>query len=235
MRRLCTICARGGSKGVKDKNLRPLAGKPLLAHSIEQALDSEMFDAIALSSDSEAILEAGRRWGADHLIERPAELATDGASKIPAIRHCAGAVEDETGHRFAVIVDLDATSPLRSLDDIRGAVALLEDSGAANVVSGAPARRSPYFNLVEVDGNGRVRLSKPPPGPLARRQDSPPCFDLNASVFAWRRSALFADNDYALGEDTRLFVMPEERSMDIDTETDFRLVEFLFTQREAGT
>ncbi len=235
MRRLCTICARGGSKGVKDKNLRPLAGKPLIAHSIEQALDSEMFDAIALSSDSEAILEAGRRWGADHLIERPAELATDGAPKIPAIRHCAAVAEDETGHRFAVIVDLDATSPLRSLDDIRGAVALLEDSGAANVVSGAPARRSPYFNLVEVDGNGRVWLSKPPPAPLARRQDSPPCFDLNASVFAWTREALFLDNDFALGEDTRLFVMPEERSMDIDTETDFRLVEFLFTQREAGT
>ena len=230
MRRLCTICARGGSKGIKNKNLRPLAGKPLIAHSIQQARESGVFDAIAVSSDSAAILETARRFGADHAIERPAELATDTAPKIPVIRHCAAEVEQATGARFDVIVDLDATSPLRNLDDIRGAVALLEESGAANVVSGMPSRRSPYFNLVELDQGGRVVLSKPPSASIARRQDSPPCYDLNASVFAWTRKALFSDNDYALGDDTRLFVMPEERSIDIDTETDFQFVEFIMTR-----
>jgi CMP-N,N'-diacetyllegionaminic acid synthase len=234
MRRLAVICARGGSKGVKGKNLRPLAGKPLLAHSIEQAKQSGVFDAVAVSSDSGEILDVARQWGADHLIERPAELATDAAPKVPAIRHCAEAVEKSAGVAFDVIVDLDATAPLRNLDDIRGVVELLESSGTANVVSGAPARRSPYFNLVERDGRGRVRLAKPPAKPIARRQDAPECFDLNASVFAWTREALFSGGDSALGDNTLIYVMPEERSIDIDSETDFRFAEFMMTTKETA-
>lgn len=232
MKRLAVICARGGSKGVKNKNLRELAGKPLIAHSIGQARESRMFEAIAVSSDSEAILKTARAGGADYVVKRPADLASDAAPKVPAIRHCVETVETESGITFDVIVDLDATAPLRSLDDISGAIGLLEESGAANVVSGMPARRSPYFNLVELDDRGRVRLCKPPPAPLACRQDSPECFDLNASVFVWRRQALFSDLDFVLGDDTLLYVMPEERSIDIDTETDFRYVEFLMSIRE---
>ncbi|MAF96647.1 MAG: flagellar modification protein B [Rhodospirillaceae bacterium] len=230
MKRLAIICARGGSKGIKGKNLRQLAGKPLIAHTIEQAKDSKAFAAVAVSSDSAEIFETAREWGADHVIKRPAELASDTAPKVPAIRHCAETVETETGITFDVIVDLDATAPLRNIDDIQGVIELLEESGAANVVSAMPARRSPYFNLVERDENSRVHLSKPPKTPIARRQDSPECFDLNASVFAWTRAALFSGNDYVLGGDTLLYVMPEERSIDIDTETDFKFVEFLMTQ-----
>jgi len=234
MRRLAVICARGGSKGVKGKNLRDLAGKPLIAHSIGQARDSGLFDIIAVSSDSEAIQKAAAEWGVDITVDRPVELASDTAPKVPAIRHCAETVETETGQPFDTIVDLDATAPLRNTDDIRGAIDLLETSDAANVVSAMPARRSPYFNLVECDENGRVHLSKPPATPIARRQDAPECFDLNASVFAWTRDALFSNNDYVLGDNTLLFVMPEERSIDIDTETDFKFVEFLMSAGETS-
>lgn len=136
------------------------------------------------------------------------------------------------GTRFDTIMDLDATSPLRNLDDIRGAIKLLEDRGAENVVSASPARRSPYFNLVECDAAGRVHLSKPPSSPIARRQDSPQCYDLNASVFVWSRRKLFSDADFVLGDDTLLFVMPEARSVDIDTETDFEIVEYLMHKRK---
>ena len=229
LRRLAVICARGGSKGVKGKNLRELAGKPLIAHSIGQAKDSGLFDAVAVSSDSVAILEAARTWGADFTVTRPEELATDAAPKVPAIRHCAQTMETETGEQFDTIVDLDATAPLRNTDDIRGAVELLETSDAANVVTGMPARRSPYFNLVERDDKGRVHLSKPPAATLYCRQDAPECFDLNASVFVWTRWALFSDHDSALSDNTLLFVMPEERSIDIDTETDFKFVESLMS------
>ena len=234
MKRLAVICARGGSKGVPGKNLRDLAGKPLIAHSILQAKDSGLFDAVAISSDSGDILEAAKTWGADVTVTRPDALASDTAPKIPAIRHCAETAEEETGLNFDTIVDLDATAPLRNADDIRGAVELLEGSDADNVVSAMPARRSPYFNLVERDETGRVHLSKPPATPIARRQDAPECFDLNASVFAWTRDTLFSDNDYALGDNTLLFVMPEDRSIDIDTETDFKFVEFLMTAGEAS-
>lgn len=233
MIRLATICARGGSKGVKNKNVREIAGKPLIAHSITQARDSELFSTIAVSSDSREILDTARRHGADLLVERPAELATDTAGKLPAIRHCAEAAERATCTVFDVIVDLDATSPLRSVADIRGAVELLERQNVSNVITGAPARRSPYFNLVEVSEDGVVGLSKPRDHAIARRQDSPPCFDMNASIYVWRRAALF-DNPTVFNTDTRLFVMPEERSLDIDSELDFEVVNFLM-QRRGGS
>src|SRR5438045_2301672 len=98
MKRLCTICARGGSKGIKGKNIRALLGKPLIAYSIEQAKMSGLFDAIAVSSDSDAILEAAGKCGADYLIKRPAELATDQAPKVPVIRHCVAEAEKLEGH-----------------------------------------------------------------------------------------------------------------------------------------
>lgn len=231
MRRLCTICARGGSKGVANKNLRALLGRPLIAHSIEQARASGLFERIAVSSDSAAILDAAGRHGADDLVERPAEMATDTAAKVPAIRHCVETVEARVGRRFDTLVDLDATAPLRLPEDIAGAVRLLEERGIANVITGAPARRSPYFNLVEVGADGIARLSKPLPAAVVRRQDAPPCYDMNASIYVWRHDALFEDPPI-FKQDTALFVMPEERSVDIDSELDFRIVHMILAERK---
>ncbi len=230
MKRICTICARGGSKGVKNKNIRDLAGQPMIAHSLTQARASGLFDVIAVSSDSPEILEVARRHGADLLIERPAELATDTAAKLPVIRHCVEGAERITGKQFDVVVDLDATSPLRLVEDVQGAVHLLESRKVANVITAAPARRSPYFNLVELGEDGVVRLSKPLENPIVRRQDSPKCFDMNASIYVWQRAALF-DYPTVFNADTRLFIMPEERSTDIDNELDFEFVELLMKQR----
>jgi len=228
MKRLCTICARGGSKGVKGKNTRTLLGKPLIAHSIEQAKASGLFEAIAVSSDSDFILEIAKKWGVDYLIKRPDELATDQAAKLPVIRHCVAEVERQRGCSFDVIVDLDATSPLRSVNDIHRAVALLEESSAGNVITAMPSRRSPYFNLVELNTNGAVELSKPQKTAIVRRQDAPKCYDMNASIYVWKRPVLFA-SDTIFNEDTRLYVMPEERSIDIDSELDFKFVEFVMS------
>lgn len=227
MKRLAVICARGGSKGVKGKNLRLLADKPLIAHTIQQAKDVGLFDWVAISSDSKDILQAGLTWGADYAIDRPIDLSNDVAPKIPAIRHCADSIERLTDSRLGTIVDLDATAPLRNLDDIRNAIAMLETSDAGNLVTGMTARRSPYFNLVELDENGHVHLSKPSDKSVFRRQDAPKCFDLNASIYVWRRESLFSTCDSALNEDTIFFEMPEERSIDIDNETDFAFVEFM--------
>jgi N-acylneuraminate cytidylyltransferase/CMP-N,N'-diacetyllegionaminic acid synthase len=234
MRRLCTICARGGSKGVKGKNIRPLLGKPLIAHSIEQAMASGLFEAIAVSSDSDLILDISREWGVDYLIKRPDELATDQAAKLPVIRHCVAEVERKIDSNFEVVVDLDATSPLRSVEDIHKAVALLEESGAGNVITAMPSRRSPYFNLIELNANGVAELSKPLKTAIVRRQDAPKCYDMNASIYVWKRQVLFA-SDTIFNEDTRLYVMPEERSIDIDSELDFKFVEFLMLSNSSFT
>lgn len=231
MTRLCTICARGGSKGVAGKNLMPLGGRPLLAHSIEQAHASGLFAHVAVSSDSDSILSAAQAWGADLVVRRPAALATDSAAKLPAIRHAVETVEARVGTRFDVLVDLDATSPLRTPGDIEGAVQMLETRGVSQVITGAPARRSPYFNLVEVDDDGRVRLSKETCPPVVRRQDAPACYDMNASVYVWTRAGLFSDNR-PFNPDTHLYEMPEERSVDIDSALDAKLVELLLADRD---
>jgi N-acylneuraminate cytidylyltransferase/CMP-N,N'-diacetyllegionaminic acid synthase len=230
--RLCTICARAGSKGVRSKNTRLLGGLPLIAHSLGQARASGLFDAIAVSSDSDDILAIARRHGATCTVKRPDAMATDTAAKLPAIRHCLEQAEAQLKTRFDILVDLDATSPLRVPDDIRGAVALLESTSAGNVITGAPARRSPYFNLVEQRPDGTVGLSRPPSGAIVRRQDAPPCYDMNASIYAWR-AAEFRAVSAVFTAQTRLYVMPEERSLDIDSELDFRLVEFLMQSRDA--
>lgn len=231
--RLCTICARGGSKGVQNKNIRELLGKPLIAYSLEQAKACGLFETIAVSSDSEEILEIAGKWGANHLIRRPDELATDQAAKLPAIRHCVQETERITGRTFTTLVDLDATSPLRLPEDIVGAVRLLEERGVSNVITGTNARRSPYFNLVEADADGYVRLAKKLAAPVVRRQDGPKCYDMNASVYVWRRDCLLS-SDSVFNDDTLLYEMPEQRSIDIDSELDFQFVEFLMKAQGRG-
>ena len=228
MKVLCTICARAGSKGVANKNLRLINNKPLIVYSIEQAIATKLFDQIVVSSDSKEIREVALANGATFCVDRPAELATDTAPKLPAIKHCVENAEKKFG-QFEVIIDLDATAPLRESSDIIGALELLQSAQADNVITGTPAHRSPYFNLVETDVNGVVSLSKPPANVVARRQDSPQCFDMNASIYVWRRQALFANENLFTGN-TRLFVMPRERSLDIDSQADFEMVEWMMTK-----
>ena len=233
MNRLCTICARGGSKGVPNKNIREMHGRPLIAYSIEVAKQSKQFASIAVSSDSPAILDAAMKYGADIVVERPVEMASDTSAKLPAIRHCVQQVEQETGEQFSIIVDLDATSPLRIAEDIIQALQMMEARNGTNLITGAPARRSPYFNLVEIGDDGCVRLAKPPAVPFVRRQDAPRCYDMNASIYVWRREFLMHDYPLFLPE-TLLYEMPEERSIDIDSESDWEMVEWLLGRRARG-
>jgi CMP-N,N'-diacetyllegionaminic acid synthase len=228
---LCTICARGGSKGVPGKNIRPLRGKPLIAYSIEQAREARIFSAIAVSSDSEEILKVAADFGADLLIRRPDALATDHSGKLPAIVHALEESEKKVGRTADYLIDLDATSPLRLPADIVACANLLQETGCSAVITGTPAHRSPYFNLVEMQADGSVALSKTASsGAVARRQDSPSCFDMNASVYGWRRELLRSD-PRVFYRDTRLHIMPRDRSIDIDDELDFAIVSLIMEQR----
>ena len=223
---LCTICMRGGSKGVSGKNLRNLHGKPLMAYTIEQALQSGLFEQVVVSTDSYEIAETAKTYGAEAWFLRPAELATDKAAKLPAIRHAFMEVEKHYGHQFDVLVDLDATSPLRKVEDIKAAYhQFLDEEDADILITASPCRKNPYFNMVEkVDGRVRkVKELKPPP---TRRQDAPAVYDMNASIYIWKRRALL-EYDTLFTEKTSLYVMPEERSVDIDTELDWDFVEFM--------
>lgn len=234
MVRFCSICARGGSKGVPGKNIRSLHGKPLIAHSIAQARESGLFDLIYVSSDDAEILKVAANHGADEVIHRPEILASDQAPKIPAIRHAMLEAEVRFGRACDIVVDLDATSPLRQVADIVASVDILCSRAAGNVFSVTPSRKSPYFNLVELDNRGVPHLSKELEQKVSRRQDSPKCFDINGSVYVWTRQTLL-ENDFLFLDHTQVYVMPEERSIDIDTPLDFLLVEKIMTLSLAGS
>lgn len=211
-----------------------MGGVPLIAHSIRQAQQSGLFAEIAVSSDSPEILAAAEAYGATQLVLRPAALATSTAGKLPAIRHCIEQVEQRLQRQFAIIADLDATSPLRIAEDIAGAIQLLENSAysdANNVITGAQARRSPYFNMVERLPSGRIVLSKQPAQPILRRQDAPSVYDMNASVYVWRRECLLSGMPL-FNAGTLLYEMPPERSVDLDCEADWGYVAYMMERRQ---
>lgn len=232
MKRICSICARGGSKGVKNKNLKTILGKPLIALTIEQALKSKLFEHISVSSDSDEILAVAKKYGADIIVQRPDELSTDTAAKLPVIQHCFRESEKVTGKIFETIVDLDCTSPLRSVNDIIESVKKFEShSQGENLITAMPARRSPFFNMVKINDKGFAELVSQLDRPVVRRQDAPQCFDMNASIYIWSRESLLKSQK-VISDKTLLFEMPEERSIDIDSELDFEFVSFLLERRK---
>jgi len=228
---LCTICMRGGSKGVPGKNLRNLHGKPLMAYTIDQAKRSFLFEYVVVSTDSAEIAETAKQYGAEAWFLRPAELATDTAPKLPVIRHAFLEAEKYYGHEFEILVDLDATSPLRSVEDIKNSFEQFNAEGADILITGSPSRKNPYFNMVEIT-DGRVCKVKELQSPPVRRQDAPAVYDMNASIYIWKREALL-ECETLFTEKTSLYVMPERRSIDVDTELDWELVEFIIGKKMA--
>jgi CMP-N-acetylneuraminic acid synthetase len=228
---LATICARGGSKGVPGKNIRPLLGKPLIAYTIETALACPTVGHIVVSTDSDEIAAVAEKYGAKVFFRRPAEMASDSAPKILAIRHATAYVESYQGFNPDIVVDLGVDVPLRVPEDITACVNVLQTQkflDAAVVVY--EADRNPYYTMVEFDG-GQIRLVKPGLH-LVARQDAPLVYSVSGSVFAWRRNALPSVTHLYEGK-WGACIVPAERAIDIDREIDFQFVEFLMTKRQA--
>ena len=226
---LATICARGGSKGVINKNIRPLCGKPLIAYTIECARECPAIGHIVISTDSEEIAAIAEDHGQPVPFRRPPELATDSAAKILAIRHATRYVEEHEDYHPDIVVDLDVGAPLRMPQDIVACVDYLEAHDLDAVVTVYESERNPYFNMVEFRGE-RVRLVKQPPSPLVRRQDAPRVYSVSGSVFAFRRDRLMSVIHLFDGRWGGIIV-PRERAIDIDSELDLEFVEFLMQKR----
>lgn len=227
---LCTICARGGSKGVKNKNIKKLNGKPLIAYTIEQAKASGLFEHIVISTDSDDIANIAKQYGAEVFFKRSSEMASDTAGKLDVIRDAFKRSEKYYNKTFDYLIDLDATAPLRIVEDIIDSFNQFKENSNDNLITAMPSRRSPYFNLVEQDKDGKVYLSKKLDNSVVRRQDAPKSYDMNASIYIWKREIILNENSIFL-DNTGLFVMPEDRSIDIDNELDFKFVEFLMKER----
>ncbi|MFV5642387.1 cytidylyltransferase domain-containing protein [Acinetobacter oleivorans] len=222
MRNFAFIFARGGSKGLPGKNIKSLAGKPLLQYSIDTALASDLIEQVFVSTDDQAIAQVAIEGGAI-LIERPNELATDQSPEWLSWRH---AVEWATEHygSFDGFVSLPATSPLRSQDDVEAAILKRQAETADICIAVTPASRSPYFNMVKHNEAGFVELVNQPEGEVSRRQDAPKVFDITTVVYA--TTPQFVLNNYGLfsGKVASIEV-PKARAVDIDDIYDFRLAE----------
>ena len=212
---------RGNSKGIINKNLIKINGKPLLSYTIKTAINSKLFDEIVVSSDSLKILEASRKLHVKNLIKRPKKLATDFSGKIPAIRHALIETERRLKKKFDFIMDLDVTSPLRSVKDVIKSFNQFIKVKAENLVSVTLSRKNPYFNIVE-RRNSKIKLVKKSSYNILRRQDSPQTFDLNASIYIWKRDILLKKNNLFQNK-TEIYEMSQNKSFDINNKTDLEI------------
>ncbi|SFV50830.1 Legionaminic acid cytidylyltransferase [hydrothermal vent metagenome] len=219
---LCTICARGGSKGVKNKNIKEINSKPLIAYTVEQATDSKLFEHI----------DVAKAYGCESFFKRDDTLSSDTAGKLDVIKDAFVRSEEFYNTKFDYLIDLDATAPLRETQDILNSFSQFLADDNENLISAMPSRRSPYFNLVEVSKDKKVSLSKALDTSIKRRQDAPKSYDMNASIYIWKREVILNETSLFL-DTTGLYIMPEERSIDIDTELDYKFVEFLMKERDA--
>ncbi len=221
---LCTICARGGSKGLPNKNLLKIGDKSLIGHTLTQAKAIDAIDCIIVSSDSNEILKEGEIYAADILLQRSAKLASDDAGKIDAIIDCLNHAESNLNKHFDYVIDLDVTSPLRSLIDIENCLEFTKDQGFKNLITVTNSKKNPYFNQIEITNEG-PQLVKSGHN-IKGRQSAPKVYDMNASIYVWSRDFLINEKTL-FSRDTIVYDMPEERSLDIDNELDFKIVKHL--------
>ncbi|MFX1391963.1 MAG: cytidylyltransferase domain-containing protein [Promethearchaeota archaeon] len=225
MRILATICARGGSKGVKNKNIRLLLGKPLIAYSIEVLKVWGKADKIICSTDSNKIMEIAREFGADTPFRRPAELATDDANKLTVLKHILDFCDKNENNKYDYIIDLDPTAPLRTVENINQAFNIFIKSDADILFSVYKAHKNPYFNMVELDEHGYAHLSKTTNKSIFTRQSAPKVYSMNASIYIYRRKFLKNTSNILSGKS--LIYEMSDLSIDIDRQVDFDFIEFI--------
>lgn len=232
---LITICARGGSKGIPGKNIKVLAGKPLIGYSIDvaKAFAAKYEGAdIALSTDSEEIIRVAAECGLVSDYKRPDYLANDTCGKIDAIKDIVLHQEQTKGKKYDYVLDLDCTSPLRTLQDIEEAFAIINtDANAVNLFSVSEPARSPYFNQVEQKENGYYAQVKQPEDLVLTRQSAPKVYDLNASFYFYKRE--FFDLGYKGAiTDRSLVYLVNHICFDLDHPIDFEIISFLIENKK---
>jgi CMP-N-acetylneuraminic acid synthetase len=223
---VCVIPARGGSKGLPGKNIKMLCGKPLIAHTIEQAKQSRYIDRVIVSTEDDAIARIASEYGAEVPFMRPMELAGDSVATVDVLLHAMDWLERRQ-YRFDVLVLLHTTTPMRSVEDIDHSIALLVEEKADNVFTVTEAHRNPYFNMVEINSDGYAALAKQ--GNFTTRQAAPLIYDMNSSIYVWWKELLKEKKKIFLDK-TRIHVMPKERSIDIDDPIDFKIAEMMMAE-----
>jgi N-acylneuraminate cytidylyltransferase len=211
------IPARGGSKGVPQKNIRKLAGKPLIAWTIMEGKKSKYIDRLILSSDNEEIIETAKQCGCDVPFVRPSELAKDDTPGIEPILHALNTLPE----RYYFVVVLQPTSPLRRVNDIDYCLKLCVDTNSPSCVSITESDKNPYW-MYTLEERGRLRAFLNGGEKYYRRQDFPKVYALNGAVYV-AKTDWVKKNKKLVSSESIGYIMPKSRSFDIDTEIDFQI------------
>lgn len=225
------VFARGGSKGLPGKNIRPLAGKPLIGWAIEQALAVDRITRVVVSTDSDEIAAIARDHGAEVPFIRPEHLSDDHAPEMQAWRHALEFLLETEGAMPDPFISVSATAPMRLSEDIEACILAYEAGSADVVLSVTDAHRSPWFNMVRRDGENFVLVNGDGNvGPVTRRQDAPEVFDVTTVAYVVRPDYILQHSDLFSGRTTAVTI-PVDRSIDIDTLFDFKIAEFMMKER----
>ena len=224
------VFARGGSKGLPNKNIAHLGGIPLIGHSILCAQDCPSIDDVYVSTDSEKIKEIALSFGAQVPFMRPDELATDQAPEIFAWRHATSEIQRLYGNPLPAFVSLPATSPLRAVEDVEHAIQVYRDTQPDIVITATDSHRNPYFNMLKIDDQHRAELVIN--GNFSRRQDAPVVYDMTTVAFVVNTNYIHRAN-HTLEGDVRCVHVPLERAIDIDSKIDFIIAERMLEERNS--
>jgi CMP-N-acetylneuraminic acid synthetase len=236
MRILAVIPARGGSKGVPRKNVAIVAGKPLIAYSIAEALKVERFTDLIVSTNDEEIASIARGCGAEVPFMRPAELAGDRTPSLPVMQHAVEQMEGLRGTTYDIVVMLQPTTPLRTAVDIDAALDLMAATGCDSVVSLVDVGGNHPFRMKRLIGDRVVNYVEQDGEDMRPRQELPTVYIRSGSVYASRRAVVMED-ETLVGADCRGYVIEPERAINIDTMNDLRVAEILIVRGNdaAGT
>lgn len=222
---LALITARGGSKGLPGKNILPLAGKPLIAWTIEAALNSRVSNLVIVSTDDEEIAQVSRQYGAEVPFLRPAELAQDDSDHISVVVHAIRWLEQNRKQVPDYVMLLQPTSPLRTAEDIDAAVQIAEEHEATAVVSVCEMKQHPYLAR-SISEEGTLQEFVPAGLEYLRRQAFPSAYSINGAIYLNRSDSILRDRTF-FPSDTYPYIMPAERSLDIDSAWDLHLTELI--------
>ena len=224
MKPICFIAARGGSKGVQKKNSRIIAGKPLIAHTIEKAINSKIFQHVIVSSEDSEIISISKKFGAEVPFVRPKNLATDSASMNEVLLHAIKKLYS-LGYKFDILVNRDCTVPFIQNKDIQGSVKLLKQKKCDAVFGVYRQHHNPYFNMMESDKKGFLKFSKKVEKRILTRQSAPVVYQLNG-LFTVDVKKFLKHNTLIMPKILPYEISPETGWM-IDTEFEFKIAEMI--------
>ncbi|RZD47109.1 MAG: hypothetical protein CXT78_03015 [Thaumarchaeota archaeon] len=228
MKPICLIGARGGSKGVPRKNIRLLAGKPLIAHTIEQAIKSKIFSNVIVSTEDNEIARISKKYGALVPFLRPKKLASDSASMDAVIIHAVKKLQF-LNYDFDIIVNRDCTAPFIQNNDLKGSINLLKKNYCDVVVAVYKTHLNPYFNMMERKPNGFLKFSKITKNKIVNRQNSPSVYQLTG--FQTINVKQFLKYKQVYMPKILPYEIPLETGLMIDTEYEFKLAECIATMK----